>query len=302
MGGVRTPEEPLAGGMAGVAGLGGAGHRALRARDGRGCARVGVGGAARADPEQPEGLARVARGLAGRALPVCFFAYNPARYERFLAGVRAEAEADRGGVYLASGCCDRGCGGVSARVAQADGALGGGGFLDAFYAEYVCPGGDFDAAAGALEAIREHQVAGRVGFVGASTHSASVARALLDSERHAPHLDLLMLRYNMSHDVHEANGTLEAAQARGVAVVAFTSTRWNGLCDTSKPGSPTAADCVSWALSGADAVLHSPRNERELRAVWEGTRAMAPAEVERWRAYGRAWAAEARDGFEDDAA
>ena len=286
----------------GVAGLGGAAHRALRTRDGRGCARVGVGGAARAD--QPLGLARAALELAGPSLPVLFFSYNPERYPRFLEGVRAAAGADRGAVYLASGCCDREAAGVAARVDRADEVMGGGGFLDAFVAEYVCPGEDFEDAAGALAAIRERREAGRVGFVGASTHSAAVARALLDSERHAPHLDLLLLRYNMAHDVHEANGTLEAAQAAGVAVVAFTSTRWNGLCDSDAPDAPSAATCVSWALAGPGvaAVLHSPRDEAELRAVWRGARALGAPEVRRWRAHGRAWGAAAADGFEADAA
>jgi len=233
---------------------------------------------------------------------VLFFAYNPERYPSFLEGVRAAAAADRGAVYLASGCCDRGAQGVAARVDRADEVLGGGGYLDAFVAEYVCPGEDFEDAAGALAAIQERREAGRVGFVGASTHSAAVARALLDSKRHARHLDLLMLRYNMAHDVHEANGTLEAARAAGIAVVAFTSTRWNGLCDSHAPDAPSAATCVSWALAGPGvaAVLHSPRDEAELRDVWRGASALGPRAVRRWRAYGRAWGAAASDGFEAD--
>ena len=166
---------------------------------------------------------------------------------------------------LCSGTPDRTAAGVEERVRDAV-EITGGGRLDAFFAEYVTPGEDLAAVAGALA----HARALGVPAVGATTHSVAVAADLLDlHEDGAAKLDVLMLRYSMAHANHHVAGTLARARALGVGLVGFCSTRWNGLLEGGGEGgggngaggrAPTAAECVRWSLGdGAGGALEPGR-------------------------------------------
>lgn len=302
-GGRRTPATTAAAAAGTVT-------TALRTAAGLPVWRVGLGGAARAEQEAgllPAALADVPAAEAG----VVAFLYNPRRYPTFVAGVRRACAADRGRVCLCSGTPDRTAAGVEARVRDAV-EITGGGRLDAFFAEYVTPGEDLAAVAGALA----HARALGVPAVGATTHSVAVAADLLDlHEAGAAKLDVLMLRYSMAHANHHAAGTLARARALGVGLVGFCSTRWNGLLEGGGEGgggngaggrAPTAAECVRWSLGGVELVVHSSRDEHERVAVMGAPREAAMSDAERaaWLAYGDAWrqAGGDADGFEADAA
>jgi len=301
--------------------------RAARAQplvtlDGRTLHAVGLGGAARS--EQPATLPARARAATPADRGLLLFAYNPHRYPAFVEGVRGLAvdAAVRPGLFVVSGSTSRDAVSVVQRIRDARERLLGGDDsaspLDAFVVEYVQENetGPTGPVARALATIESERQAGRVRRIGATTHSLRAARALLDGA-HASGLDLLLLRVSLAHgeSCHETAGTLARAADVGVPVVAFCTTRWNLLVDANadrlpQPPSglvspPGTGTCVRWALGSPAVVLalHSARTHEELDVAFAGAALgpLPPDEREAWRSWGRVVAAEAGDGFSDDA-
>eukprot|EP00958_Prasinococcus_capsulatus_P029583 scaffold7539_cov390-Prasinococcus_capsulatus_cf.AAC.1 len=87
---------------------------------------------------------------------------------------------------------------------------------------------------------------------------------------------------------------MKAAEAQGVEVVCFTSTRWNtlqtGTAEWSALGHspPTTANCISFALyqPSVTSVTHSARSLEELQQAVANLHQMSDAEEELWRQYG----------------
>jgi hypothetical protein len=257
--------------------------------------RYGLGGAARS--VQPSGLPPLYRdGLAQDGYPhgaPFLFYYNPNRYPAFLDGVREVCASNREDVYVASGGTDRDPASLDQRLSDALDKCGGG-YLDAFVLEYVCPeelavgvydpdplqrlepGPDLE---GALDHVRDWVSMGQVRHIGISTHS-HVAGGVM--ARH-PSVDLLLLRYGISHKQAAEEVSLPAAREHGKPVIAFTTTRWNALQEGAGVEGwpeaywPTTGECLSFPLRSrssppVEVVLHSARDEVELKDAMDGIR------------------------------
>eukprot|EP00957_Ditylum_brightwellii_P026711 2020379-Ditylum_brightwellii.AAC.1 len=64
-----------------------------------------------------------------------------------------------------------------------------------------------------------------------------------------PDIEALMLRYNMAHKNAAEEVSLPVAREYGKPVIAFTTTRWNGLQELSSSAGPTTAECLSFAFT-----------------------------------------------------
>ena len=230
--------------------------------------RYGLGGAARST--QPESLPLKYRDMlkdTDIGAPFYFY-YNPHRYPLFLSGV-SEAFDDnesRRDMFMVSGGTERYPAALDKRLDDAL-AFCGGEYLDGFVLEYVCPEElDSDTKLGnelqtAIEHVYSYVRDKRVRYVMASTHSHRVGRALVSEAS----LDAIMLRYNISHKKAAETISFPEALAKGVPVLAFTTTRWNAL-QRKDPPTISTADCIKFAFEhpAVQVVLHSARDESEL--------------------------------------
>lgn len=265
--------------------------------------RYALGGAARSN--QPQSLVSAYLEEVGEdKAPFCFY-YNPNRYPAFMRGVEDACSSPRRrrDLFVVGGGTSRSAEGMERRLRECL-ARCGGGWLDMFVLEYVCPGeeddddGDLDEA---LRTARDWVDRGLVRRVAASTHSHAVGATLATRDG----LDALFLRYNMAHREAAESLSFAAAARNGVPVVAFTSTRWNALqnghADWDEGRPPTTGDCLSFAASTSsvvEVVLHSARDEDELREAVHGFRTDMPTEeVRTWTRYGQLdWN---QDGFDE---
>lgn len=138
--------------------------------------------------------------------------------------------------------------------------------VDVFFIEYVSPADDITQVQVLLDELRSWKDSGVVRYVGVTTHNRAITLEMI--ERHQ--CDVLMHRYNMAHRQAEKN-VLPAAQISGIAVVAFTCTRWGTLLKGHpnwKKEPPTAADCYRYVLHhpGISLVLTAPKTRQQLEA------------------------------------
>merc|ERR1712071_90572 len=109
-----------------------------------------------------------------------------------------------------------------------------------------------------------------------------------------------MLRYNMSHKDAAELLSFPACVKWNKPVMAFTSTRWNSLQNNHydwESNAPSTGECLSFALAGdvmsttkssspVEIVLHSARDEKELKDALDGIRSLSADEIKMWRKYG----------------
>ena len=268
--------------------------------------KYGLGGAARST--QPKSLpslyADLVRNLSKKksedmdAAPFYFY-YNPHRYPNFMSGVKHLCENGREDIFIASGGTDRSHSGMERRLQDAL-AYCGGKYLDMFVLEYVCHGEEDDVKQ-AIEQAVEWKRNGLIRYIAASTHSHKIGASICSEKD----LDALMLRINMSHCKAAENLSFPACKARGIPVIAFTTTRWNALQsgheDSPSNIPPTTGECLSYALMKSppvDMLLHSARDEEELKESMEGIRFMSNDDLCRWEKYGNLnW--NTMDGFDE---
>lgn len=197
-----------------------------------------------------------------------YFYYNPHRYPLFLEGVSQSFDNPnaRRDIFFASGGTERSPAALDQRLNDAL-AFCGGEYIDGFVLEYVCPDElDSETQLGkelqiAIDHVHSYVRENKVRYVMASTHSHKVGRALAG----AAILDAIMLRYSMSHRKAAETISFPVALENDIPVIAFTTTRWNGLQRTASP-TVTTADCLTFALQhpAVEVVLHSARDEDEL--------------------------------------
>ncbi len=197
-----------------------------------------------------------------------YFYYNPHRYPLFLEGVSQSFDnpTARRDIFFASGGTERSPAALDQRLNDAL-AFCGGEYIDGFVLEYVCPDEwDSETQLGkelqvAIDHVRSYVRENKVRYVMASTHSHKVGHALAG----AASLDAIMLRYNLSHRNGAETISFPEALENDLPVLAFTTTRWNGLQRTASP-TVTTADCITFALQhpAVEVVLHSARDEDEL--------------------------------------
>ncbi len=231
------------------------------------------------------------------------------------------SEHAREDVFVASGGTDRSGSGLDRRLRDCLEYCGGE-YLDLFILEYVCPYELDDEQANPgpelAEALRHAQQwiqNGSVRYIGISTHSHLVGKVLAKSQE----VDILMLRYGMSHKDAAEKLSFPAAKENGKSVIAFTSTRWNSLQDglhgsaseraqwnRNRDCAPTSADCLSFVFgsklsfsSPVEAVLHSARDEDELLESMSGLRILSDDEHKIWRQYGKIFEERNDDGFDE---
>lgn len=258
-----------------------------------------------------------------------YFYYNPHRYPAFMAGVSdlCDSEAiSRTDLFVASGGTDREIEELDQRLADALEYCGGD-YLDCFILEYICPdemihtstkenNNDDDVAVAdvdsltkcevgldlqaAIEHTRHWVTQGKVRYVGISTHSHVIGAALANN----PGIDVLMLRYSMSHKLAAESLSFPSAKNNGnKPVIAFTTTRWNSL--QREEEGITTADCLSFAFNQrasppVEIVLHSARDEDELEEAMSGMRFSLNNEEEmKLRAYGDSIEASNLDSFDE---
>ena len=218
-----------------------------------------------------------------------FFFYGPSHLEAFaeLPSLVDEAGDD---IVVATGSGSRSGAGLDRARRNLARQLGTE-TIDLFFAEYVSPADQPEQVfgpGGALDVLCEWRDDGRIRYVGASTHDADLALALVTDGR----IDVLMLRYNMAHR-RVGGKVFPAAHRAGLPVVAFTATRWGTLLEGHPAWSgppPTASACYRYCLAApaVEIVLSAPTSateiEANLRALDAG--ALSPAEASQWDAYG----------------
>ncbi len=266
--------------------------------------RYGLGGAARST--QPSSLpSQYFKIVSTSSVAPFFFYYNPHRYANFMAGVKEICDTkNRKNIFVAGGGTDRSLKSLDKRLSDCLQYCGGE-YLDMFIIEYVLPeelDGDIEndpiekikpglKLQVALDHVQRWVKEGYVRYVGISTHSHSIGAVLAKSSN----VDALMLRYGLSHKYAAEKLSFPAARENGKPVVAFTTTRWNSLQGGldkkiwSSGDAPTSGDCLSFAFQPhlpIEVVLHSARDEIELKESIEGTRILSEEEVTKWRSYG----------------
>ena len=268
---------------------------AFKTASGKPVARYGLGGAARS--EQPSTLPSLyvneltrQSGADDAGAPFLFY-YNPHRYPAFMSGIKeliiSKDGPAREDLFIAGGGTERSPAELDKRLNDCL-EYSGGEYLDCFVLEYVCPEElavdvlapwnpdpckrlmphpDLEAA---VSHVRGWIEEGKVRYCGISTHSHVVGAVLA----RVADVDALMIRYNLSHKDAAEEVTFPAARENNKPVIAFTTTRWNTLQEGG-PNAPTTAQCLSFALGKkasppVEAVLHSARDEDELREAMEG--------------------------------
>ncbi|MBD2258595.1 aldo/keto reductase [Pseudanabaena sp. FACHB-2040] len=172
--------------------------------------------------------------------------------------------------------------------------------LDVFFLEYVSPTDDWHELRALLDRLYDWKAAGQIRYVGISTHNRPIALRIIQEGL----CDVLMHRYNMAHRGAEA-AVLPAAEAAGMPVITFTSTRWGTLLKghPSWPHSPpSAADCYRFCLSqpAVRLALTSPQTHEQLRANLAAltTPVMTQEEQTYWQAYGDLIYGQGNDAYE----
>lgn len=173
-------------------------------------------------------------------------------------------------------------------------------WLDLFMLEYVAPRDDRAQLQAALDQLYGWQAAGKIRYVGVTTHNRAIAIELLQARA----CDVLMHRYNMAHRKAEQT-VFPAAQATGIPLIAFTATRWGSLLqghpDWPHP-TPTAADCYRMAIApeAVQLVLTAPKTPAELAANLMVLQAptLSPSEMHHWQTYGDLVYGMGQDRFE----
>lgn len=243
-------------------------HKLVTA-SGKPVCRYALGGAARSTQSEyiPLKYRDMLQKSDDRGAPFYFY-YNPHRYPLFLEGVSQSFDnpTARRDIFFASGGTERSPDALDQRLNDAL-AFCGGEYIDGFVLEYVCPDElDSETQLGkelqiAIDQVHSYVRENKVRYVIASTHSHKVGRALAGSAL----LDAIMLRYNLSHRKAAETISFPEALENDIPVLAFTTTRWNGLQRTTSPN-VTTADCITFALQhpAVEVVLHSARDEDEL--------------------------------------
>ena len=237
-----------------------------------------------------------------------YFYYNPHRYPAFMSGIEElcnQKDGRRQDLFIASGGTERSNQEMEERLNDALEKCGGD-YLDLFILEYICPyelGSNKETlSTNVQEAIQQAQAwkdKGLIRHIGASTHSHKVGGVLANMDG----IDTVMLRYSMSHKNAAEHLSFPVCASRDKPVLAFTTTRWNSMQDGHmdwNEDAPSTGDCISFALAcqpPVEVVLHSARDECELREALEGCREMSPDEIKTWRSFGDLdWT---RDGFDE---
>jgi hypothetical protein len=256
-----------------------------------------------------------------------YFYYNPHRYPDFMSGVKHVCSThSRDNIFVASGGTDRSYVGLDERLSDCLEYCGGE-YLDLFILEYIVPeeldsdsNGDNlklgEELTNALKHTQQWLKNGSVRYIGISTHSHVVGEIL----SHSSAVDILMLRYGMSHKDAAENISFPAAKKNDKPVIAFTSTRWNSLqdgisddqwdqgaidaTDATDAFVPTSADCLSFVFNAkfsppVEAVLHSARDEDELLESMSGLRTLSEVEEMKWREYGNIFEVSNNDSFDE---
>lgn len=299
---------------------------AFKTASGKPVARYGLGGAARS--EQPSTLPSsyvnellTSKSGADEAGAPFLFYYNPHRYPAFMSGIKeltiSKDGPAREDLFIAGGGTERSPAELDKRLNDCL-EYSGGEYLDCFVLEYVCPEElavdvlapwnpdpckrlmphpDLEAA---VSHVRGWIEEGKVRYCGISTHSHVVGAVLA----RVADVDALMIRYNLSHKDAAEEVTFPAARENNKPVIAFTTTRWNTLQEGG-PNAPTTAQCLSFALGKkasppVEAVLHSARDEDELREAMEGIQMGLEEEEEaKLRLYGEPIEAANEDYYDE---
>lgn len=227
-----------------------------------------------------------------------FFSYGLGKGP-FVEEVRSHLAQHRLGTMVATGSESRDLGEVEASLEKAQATFNVE-TLDIFFAEYISPSDDWSEVEALLAQLYIWKSEGRIRYVGVSTHNRPLALRLIQESR----CDVLMHRYNMAHRGAE-EAVLPAAQAQGVPVIAFTSTRWGtllkGQASWSKPV-PTAADCYRFVLShpAITLALTSPKTLAQLQTNLVALKLppMPQEELSQWCTYGNLIYGEGKDSFE----
>ena len=227
------------------------------------------------------------------------FFYNPSRYPAFMSGVRESCQNldHRRATYIASGGHERTQAGMENRLSQIAASVGSDVPLDCFVIEYVQvteldndrqePG---EGLAATLRIAQQWKQEGRIRHIGISTHS-HVAGAVMAAH---PAVDVLLLRYSMSHRTEAEELSLPASLRSGIPVIAFTTTRWGRHTHGHAAwhdAAPTDGECATWALRhpAVAVVLHSATDPLQLYQTLtqlEQAHPMSEAAYKRWRTYG----------------
>ena len=136
--------------------------------------------------------------------------------------------------------------------------------VDAFFLEYISPTDEMEEVRLALDTLQRWQQQGLIRYVGATTHSRSIATHLIAEGQ----CDVLMHRYNMAHRKAEER-VLPAAHQAGLPVIAFTCTRWGALLGGHPDWSfetPQATDCYRFVLQhpAVHLALTAPQTRAQL--------------------------------------
>ena len=247
------------------------------------------------DPARPLGLAAYPKqptrcvGVAFDAGVNYFFFYGPSGTS-VIDGVAGLVDRHRGDLLIGCGSGSRRPEGLERILRRFERAVGTD-VIDVFFAEYLNTGDDLASVFGedgVIATLACWRDAGRIRYVGATTHDVSVARSCVTDKR----IDVLMLRYNMAHR-RLASAVFPHARQASQTVVAFTATRWSTLLRghpewTLTP--PTALECYRYCLAdpAVDVVLTGATTIPQLRANLPAlqTRALGARERRRWEAYG----------------
>jgi predicted aldo/keto reductase-like oxidoreductase len=156
------------------------------------------------------------------------------------------------------------------------------------FMEYVSPADDWEQVQGLLAELYHWKDKGLIRYVGVTTHNRDLGLHLV----YGSLCNILMHRYNMAHQKAE-EALLPTAQASGIPLVAFTSTRWGTLLKghpdwLSIP--PSAADCYRFGLfqPAIQLALTALKTLNELQPNLSvlTSSPMTEAEVQHWRVFG----------------
>ncbi|NEO85450.1 MAG: aldo/keto reductase, partial [Spirulina sp. SIO3F2] len=193
-----------------------------------------------------------------------YFFYN-LNYTALLSGLKPLVAQKREQIILATGSESRDLTHLEQYLDQVCQTLNTS-WLDLLMLEYVAPRDDRAQVQAALDQLYTWKAAGKIRYVGVTTHNRAIACELLQEKA----CDVLMHRYNMAHRKAEQD-VFPAAQAVQIPMIAFTATRWgtllNGHPDWAHPA-PTAADCYRMAIAPnpVQLVLTAPKAQAELAA------------------------------------
>jgi predicted aldo/keto reductase-like oxidoreductase len=164
--------------------------------------------------------------------------------------------------------------------------------LTFYYVEALEEWQEITGPGGSLEYCRQAQRAGRVRWLGLTTHQRPLAARVAESGL----LDVLMIRYNAAHRGAETE-VFPVAQARGMPVIVYTCLRWGALLrgtPEDPPGFvvPRAPAWYRFALQhpAVAVALMAPEDRAELEEDLEVLAAPGPlsvAEYEVLAAHGR---------------